>query len=250
MAVTMDGNAGCIGASSLGQHGPIKALAAALAVVAALWLASSHGYYALVDGLGLENGYDDAPFVFTAYYASWAAITAVWFRNELRERLVPGMVLADVGAMLPVLALFALFTAFVLPGLPPVSAWLAPPNPPEFMFASGWYYLPKSADILFQQVLVASLIRTAAGLRFGLKPIAIGLAATFGGFHLLLALDGFSPLYVARFTLAATLFGLVAPWLYLRTANGFRWAYSLHWSFYALDATITRLVLAAPPPLF
>ncbi len=248
--MTSNSSTDCIGASKAGLHEQLPTLAATLAVVAALWLASSQGYYALVGRLGLENGYDDAPLVFTAYYATWTAIALLWFRNALAARLAPGMVMADVRAMLPLLVLFALFTALVLPGLPPVSAWLAPPNPPEFMFASGWYYLPKSADILFQQVLVASLIRTAASLRLGLKSIAIGLAVTFGGFHLLLALDGFSPFYVARFTLAATLFGFVAPWLYLRTANGFRWAYSLHWSFYALDATITRLVLAAPPPLF
>lgn len=222
-------------------------MGAALAGVAAFWLASSYGYYALAHAWGLESGYEEAPFVFAAYYLTWTTVALFWFRGVLSERLVRTMVAADVRAMTPVLAIFAFFVAIVLPTLPEVSAWRAPPNPPEFMFASGWYYLPKSADILFQQVLVASTIRTAAKVQFSLKTIVIGLGLVFGGFHLLLALDGFIALYVARFTLAASLFGLVAPYLYLRTKHGFRWAYTLHWSFYALDATITHLVLAVPP---
>ena len=222
-------------------------MTATLASVAALWSASSYGYYALVDMLGLESGYNDAPLVMTAYYLMFTAIALVWFRRVLSERLIPAMVRADIRAMLPVLAAFALFVTILLPLFPDVSIRRAPPDPPEFMFASGWYYLPKSADILFQQVLVASMIRTAAQLRFRLRTIAIGLGLAFGGFHLLLALDGFTALYVTRFTFAAMVFGCVAPYLYLRTRHGFRWAYSLHWSFYALDATITHFLLAVPP---
>ncbi len=232
---------------STGCENASPMMAAAVASVAVFWLASSWGYYALADALGVDSGYDGAPVVFAAYYLTWTAVALFWFRRVLSHRLVRAMAVTDLWAMTPVLAVFALFIGIVLPSLPEVSVWRAPSNPPEFMFASGWYYLPKSADILFQQVLVASMILTAAKLRFSLTAIAIGLGLAFGGFHLLLALYGFTPLYVARFTLAASLFGLVAPYLYLRTQGGFRWAYSLHWSFYALDATVTHFVLAVPP---
>jgi hypothetical protein len=106
--------------------------------------------------------------------------------------------------------------------------------------------VPKSADILFQQVLVAALISTASRAGFGLRAVSAGMAVAFGLFHLLLALDGFTPFYVARFTIAATLFGALLPYLYLRVRGGFRWAYSLHWSFYAADAALTHVLLAAP----
>lgn len=115
------------------------------------------------------------------------------------------------------------------------------------MFASAWYYLPKSADILFQQILVAGLVPTASRAGYGTDTIAFGMAAAFGGFHLLLAFDGFTPTYVTRFALSATLFGALLPYLYLRSRKGFRWAYSLHLGFYALDATLTHVILAAPP---
>lgn len=217
-----------------------------LASVAVLWSASSAGYYGLVEKLGLESGYNEAPFAFFIYYLLWTGIALFWFRNVLSNPLTQPSTFANLKSMLPLMALCAVFVAVILPSLPPVSMWRAPADPPEFMFASGWYYLPKSADILFQQVLVAAIIHTAAGLKFRLITIAFGLSIVFGGFHLLLALDGFSPFYVTRFTAAACAFGLIAPYLYLRCRNGFRWAYGLHWSFYAVDATITHILLAVP----
>lgn len=217
-----------------------------LVSVAVLWSASSTGYYALVNKLGLESGYNEAPVAFFIYYLLWTGIALFWFRNVLSDQLTQTNTFANLRAMLPLMAACVLFVAVILPSLPPVSMWRAPADPPEFMFASRWYYLPKSADILFQQVLVAAIIHTAAGLKFRLITIAIGLSIVFGGFHLLLAFDGFSPNYVARFTAAACMFGLIAPYIYLRWLNGFRWAYGLHWSFYAVDATITHFLLAAP----
>ncbi|MEP3596645.1 hypothetical protein [Parvibaculum sp.] len=100
----------------------------------------------------------------------------------------------------------------ILPLLPDVSVERAPPNPPEFMFASAWYYLPKSADILFQQILVAAVVLGAARAKIGLGVISVGMAALFDGVHLLLILDEFTPLYVARFTIAATIFGFAIPY--------------------------------------
>lgn len=230
-----------------GMEYPAATLGLALLSVAALWSASSYGYYALVDALGLESGYNDAPALFAAYYLIWTGLAVLWFRRVLAGSLVRRKIVAHAVAMVPVMAVFTVFVAVILPSLPPVSVWRAPSDPPEFMFASGWYYLPKSADILFQQILVASMIYTAAQLKLRLMTIAIGMGLIFGGFHILLAFDGFLPLYVARFTIAATLFGLVVPYLYLRMKHGFRWAYGLHWSFYAFDAAATHLILAVPP---
>ncbi len=222
-------------------------LGRAVLIVAALWLVSSQAYYALVTALGLEGGYDAAPVLFATYYLAWAAV-AIWlFRALIADNLGHTTVAREGLVMLPVLVGFALFVVYGLPLLPKVSDLRAPSEPPEFMFASAWYYLPKSADILFQQVLAAGLILTAARAGYRLWPIAVGMAVAFGGFHLLLAFDGHTPTYVTRFTLSATAFGAVLPYLYLRLRSGFRWAYVFHWGFYAVDATLTHLILAAPP---
>ena len=219
----------------------------AVLIVIALWLVSSQLYYTLVDTLGLESGYDGSPALFSVYYLAWSAL-AVWFFRPLMVHGLNRKAVAREGlVMLAILLGFAIFATYGLSFFPKVSTVRAPADPPEFMFASAWYYLPKSADILFQQTLAVGLILTAARVGYGRRTIAVGMATAFGGFHLLLAFDGFTPIYVTRFTLSATLFGALLPYLYLRTGNGFRWAYSLHWAFYALDATLTHFILAAPP---
>ncbi|QCO57397.1 hypothetical protein EOK75_16915 (plasmid) [Pseudorhodobacter turbinis] len=219
----------------------------AIVIVTILWLASSQGYYQIVATLGLESGYDNAPVLFAAYYLGWAALTLWLFRTLITTSLNQSTLAREGVMLLPVLAGFALFVVYGLPLLPKVSILRAPFDPPEFMFASAWYYLPKSADILFQQTLAAGIILTAARSGYRLLPITIGMAMAFGGFHLLLAFDGFTPTYVFRFTLSATLFGALLPYLYLHARHGFRWAYALHWGYYALDATVTHFILAAPP---
>ncbi|MDF1855845.1 hypothetical protein [Pseudooceanicola sp.] len=236
---------GCDGTSRTAA--PAWQLVRAVMIVATLWLVSNQVYYRLVDALGLDSGYDGAPFLFTAYYLAWSAF-AVWlFRPLIVQSLDRDVVAREGLFLLPVLLGFALFVIYGLSVFPKVSTVRAPPDPPEFMFASAWYYLPKSAEILFQQTLVAGLILTAARAGYAIVSIALGMAAAFGGFHLLLAFDGFTSVYVTRFTLSATLFGALLPYFYLRTRNGFRWAYSLHLGFYALDATLTHFILAAPP---
>lgn len=229
-----------------GPGAAVRSLWPTFALVAGFWSISSWGYYALVDALSLESGYDDAPILFAAYYLGWSSLVLLAFRHVFKGQLSRPILLGHAAALAPVLLAYGAFVAFVLPLLPDVSSLRAPANPPEFMFASAWYYVPKSADILFQQVLVASMVLVA--WRAGIRLVAISLlmAVLFGGFHLMLAFDGFTATYVTRFTIAAAIFGLVIPWIYLRTRHGFRWAYGLHWGFYALDAVITHLVLAVP----
>lgn len=223
------------------------ATARAVLVAALFWLVSMRAYYALVAALDLERGYDGAPILFTAYYLGWTAIALLVFRRVIAASVARATVARETLIMVPILAGFAVFVIYVMPFFPKVSPLRAPSEPPEFMFASAWYYLPKSADILFQQTLVAALILTAARAGYSLRVIAAGTALAFGGLHLMLAFAGFTALYVARFSLSAAVMGAVLPYLYLRCSRGLRWAYTLHCGFYALDATLTHFILAAPP---
>tara|TARA_R100000687_G_scaffold81402_1_gene78369 strand:- start:4211 stop:4951 length:741 start_codon:yes stop_codon:yes gene_type:complete len=217
------------------------------ATVAVLWIVSSWCYYALVDALSLDSGYNDAPIVFAIFYIVWSGIALILFRSVLAVHTTPRRLVGHVIALAPIMLIYAFYVTVLLPLLPDVSVKRAPANPPEFMFASAWYYLPKSIDILFQQILVAAMILGAHRARISLRMMSVGLALLFGGLHLLLIFDGMTLLYVTRFTIAATIFGLLLPYLYLRTRNGFRWAYGMHWSFYAVDAAVTHLLLAVPP---
>lgn len=84
-------------------------------------------------------------------------------------------------------------------------------------------------------------------LKLGLVRMSLFIAVLFGGFHLSLALTGATAFYVARYTVAATLFGAVYPYLVLRRRNGFIWAFGLHWGFYAFDTTLGHFAFAAGP---
>ena len=202
-----------------------------------------------MDAIGLETGYDDAPFRFAAYRSGWTTLALAAFRIVRSDELMRPRLTGHAMALAPILAAYGAFVALALPLLPEVSVWRAPPRLPEFMFASAWYYLPKSADILLQQVLVAAMVRCAHAAGMPIRAIALMMATLFGGLHLTLALDGFTALYAARFTVAATLFGLLAPHLCVRKRRGFAWAYGLHWGFYVADADVTHLVLAVPPTI-
>ena len=235
-----------VGAVVALRQAPIAQLFPTLLTAAFLWTISSWGYYAVVEVLGLERGYDQAPFTFVTYYLAWSLIAMFAFRRALARELTTVSIANHAIALFPILILIGLFSTLVLPLFPDISVFRAPPNPPEFMFSSAWYYLPKSTDILFQQVMIAAIVRTADHLKIRIVYIAFLLATMFGGIHLTLALDGFTSLYVARFTAAAVIFGFCAPFLYLRVKHGFRWAYTAHFTFYLLDSVLTHLLLAVP----
>ncbi len=110
------------------------------------------------------------------------------------------------------------------------------------MAATPWYFLPKSAEILFQQVLITTLIAGFHRIGLPLRTTAILIAPGFGAVHLSLAFEGKNTFYVSRYTIAATTFGFVAPYLQSRRRNGFVLSYGLHRSFYAADLTVAHFI--------
>ena len=77
---------------------------------------------------------------------------------------------------------------------------------------------------------------------FTLKHISLACGALFGGMHLLLAFDTVSWSYVVRFSVVATLFGLIFPVLILRVRNGLAYSFAVHWFYYALTVFLARAV--------
>jgi len=130
----------------------------------------------------------------------------------------------------------------ILPALPPFQ-WPAEwGTPPDLPLANTLYFLPKSIEILFQQLLVIALVLTLAAEGFSLRKTSIFCALMFGGVHVLLVFDQVPWSFVIRFVVLATGFGLVFPVLILRVRNGFAYAYALHWGYYALTIYLARAV--------
>ncbi len=225
------------------------ALLPTLLQIAAIWVASDLGYYFLLPALGIEASYNAGAIGAALYYVFWLGIAAItfwplygtwalysrWamFENRLAGSLIWSV--AFVGC--------ALFAAYVLPSLPS-AAWTQSWSPPEIRVATSWYFLPKSIEILFQQLLILALVLALSAQRCSLRQIALCCAALFGGMHALLAFGGMPLGYVIRFMVAASAFGFVFPYLLLRVPNGLAYSYILHWLYYAVSVVMPHIFAA------
>lgn len=214
------------------------------AIVAALWSLSSYLYFWLEPRVGAQIGYNDAPIVFAFFYALWSAMAFAIFQRDYR-RLGDLSATWGRGAAIAVAvfvaAAFVLTVAFKLPTM----EWDRPNTPVQFFHATGWYAVPKSMEILFQQLLVAALVAAVWRQGYRLWQISCVVAVLFGAFHLTLGLSYPNPLYVMRYSVAATIFGALVPVFLLRVPNGFLISYAVHWIYYAVDYVAIHLVFGA-----
>ena len=220
-------------------------LALVLVEIVAVWVVSDVGYYQLLSLLGIGSSYSTHPFVLGAYYLGWAGVALFifwplyqrWKTIDVRASMFVTTIATSI------LAAFYLF--YVLPMFPPIH-WAHAWRPPtELLTASGWYFLPKSIEIVLQQLLVAAMVLAFEVRKFSLRAISLWSAVLFGGIHLLMVLDGSSPAYVAIFTASAVAAGLLFPYLMLRIKNGFIYSYFIHWGFYAVVVVLSRMFFTA-----
>lgn len=219
-----------------------------VATVAGLWVASDLGFYVLLPALGVTPDYNASGMAVALFYAYWVGLSvilfwpvyATWPQHARWPTFARPLVSAAVWTLFFAVAVG--FVAWGMPALPPFDA-TGRANPPDLPQADPWYFLPKSVDILFQQLLVVALVLALAGRGQSLRRMSLTCAALFGVSHVLLLLGGAPPGYVLRFTVMATLFGLCFPWLLLRVRNGLAYSYMLHWAFYALALIVARVDL-------
>jgi hypothetical protein len=229
------------------KQGSASPLPATLARIAAVWVLSDLSFYLLLPSLGLTASYNAGSVAVSVHYVYWIGIALItfwplyaeWGREGPRsafERRLASYLLWSVA-----FCGFVLFAAYVLPHLPP-PAWSQPWDPPEIRVATPLYFLPKSIEILFQQLLIVALVLALAARGHGLRQISVTCALAFGGVHALLALGGMPAGYVLRFMVAATAFGFVFPVLILKIPNGLAYSYILHWIYYAVTVAMPRLL--------
>ena len=213
-------------------------------IVAGTWTLSSLGYFQLEPMLQAEIGYNDAPISFAVYYAFWAVRVLVIFRQSFPRAGDLSVTPVRLGVMALMLTAFAIFAMGVLPRLPQME-WTRTQSPVEFFWANSWYFLPKTVEILFQQILIAALVFALARLRLRTRTISLLVAGMFGAFHLTLALSYPNPVYVLRYSVAAALFGALVPWVLINLRHGFLITFGIHWAYYALDAIAIHFVFAS-----
>jgi hypothetical protein len=229
---------------------PNIALVQTVGAIAGLWAASDIGYYYLLPALGQRARYSDGPVAAALYYTFWVGIAVIafwpvyaswpryakWATFESRLTSIVVWTIAFAASVL--------FAAYVLPQLPQFIA-KKDVGVPELPLATPWYFLPKSVEILYQQLLVVALVLTLAAEKYSLKRISLWCAGLFAVTHLLLVFDDVPWGYVARFTVLASLFGLAFPYLILRVPNGFAYSYVVHWAYYATTVVMARASLGS-----
>ena len=236
-------------ASDSSATAPGPTLGRTLAQIAGIWALSDIGFYVVLPWLGLPARYNTDPVTVSVHYLYWIGIAVItfwplyarwprygqWptFENRLTSYLI--WTLAFGGC--------AMFATFVLPSLPPLE-WTEAWTPPELRVATSAYFLPKSVEILFQQLLIVAFVLCLAEQNISLLRISIYCALSFGATHLLLAFGGVPTAYVVRFMVSATVFGSIFPYLVLRVPNGLAYAYVIHWIYYAASVLLAHLVFA------
>lgn len=217
-----------------------------VAQIAAIWIVSDAGYYFLLPLFGVQASYNTGSLAVTLYYGFWLGIAVItfwpvyasWPRyahwNTFENRLTSLIVwsLAFMGSIL--------FAAYVLPLLPPVK-WTESWNPPEVRVATSLYFLPKSIEILFQQLLVVALVLALSAQQYSIRKISVYCAVVFGGSHVLLAFGSVPVGYVIRFMVSAAVFGFIFPYLILRVRNGLAYSYMIHWLYYAASVVMPHI---------
>ena len=212
-----------------------------VAQIASIWAASEVGYYILFPAFGINAKYNDNPIAVAAYYSFWILVAVINFWHIYKDwRPVENRERAYALLSLLFIAITA-FIYFVFPLLPAIN-WTESWDAPEIMLATPWYFLPKSIDILLQQLLISALVLAFSAKKYGPNAISWWSAFIFGGAHLLLVFWGMPLGYIIRFTLSAVIFAFIFPRLILKTPNGFLYSYALHWLYYALTVVMAHAI--------
>jgi hypothetical protein len=211
--------------------------------IAAIWVISDIGYYVFLPALGFGGGYVANPVQITIYYSFWLIFTLFSFWNIYKElRTIENRVSTYIFVSLFSIGI-ALYLAYVLPLFPTQGAYRIWQAPSDLLLATPWYFLPKSMDILLQQLLVVAMVLAFSFQGYSVRTISVWCAILFGGAHLLLVFGGKDFIYVSTFISAAVFASFVFPYLILKVKNGFVYSYFLHWLFYAVVIVLARVIL-------
>ena len=213
--------------------------------IVAVWTLANIGYYLVFPKLGLSLSYNSSPVEIAVYFFIWAIISVITFWSVYKKWL-------RFDSHIWVYAVLSLGSAILLGGLIHVFSLLPVVSGPllssysDILYASPWYFLPKSFEILVQQLLVTVLILELY-FRFNtLNSVIKGYALCFGGAHIVLyLLNGAPAPYSLFMTSGAFLSSFIFPYLIIKVRGGFVYAYMIHFVFYFI---LAMLLHAWPPP--
>lgn len=208
-------------------------LATQVGVLALLWLACWGASFGMI-----RRGvtYIENPVLTSALFLAFSVPVVVvgWRRLEpLAGQITAAPCIAFALAVALTIVMYALIPRFLR--RPDV---LIARHPEEFYLRMDSRYLvPKSFEVLFQQLVIVALTLLLAETGLSVTAVVFAFLGIFGALHLpMFLVIGRGPgLYygVASVTLAAAF-----PVLILRVHSGFLYSYAAHWFFYTVIALV------------
>jgi hypothetical protein len=205
----------------------------AVGVLALIWLACwGVSFWLIRQGIT----YVDNPLITSLTFLSFSVPLVVLHWRRLEP--LAGQVTA---AALVALLFAAVLTILVYAAVPnrfrrPVG--LIARHPEEFYLRMDYRYLvPKTFEVLFQQLVIVVLTLLLAATGLSLTGVVLGFLCIFGLLHLPM-------LRIVRkavglsYGIASVTLAAVFPILILRVDSGFIYSYTAHWFFYTIAALV------------
>ncbi|MEK7509866.1 MAG: hypothetical protein AAB605_04090 [Patescibacteria group bacterium] len=194
-----------------------------------LWVAAYAGFILILPLLGLTLSYTETPLLSAAYYVAWIAVALFFFPKTLTRVHLDQSRNAYV-ALAVFVSLTAFFYSSVLPSLSEYGA-ITVQSGNFFLGATPAFFLPKMAELVFQQLLIAALVLSIASFDNNVFFVSLLYGPLFAIGHVLVLLEvpaAFVELVIVGAVVSAATF----PYLILRVRNGFIYSFMLHWAFY------------------
>ncbi len=208
--------------------------------IAAVWTLANIGYYLILPQLGLSLSYNSSPLAIALYFFLWICLTVYYFWDVFEKWYKNQTNIWDEIVISFLLVLFFLTLTYFFSKLPALDKPLPPY--PDLFFATALYFLPKSVEILVQQLLIAVIVLVLSFKLSSLKSIVLGYATVFGGAHVaLFFLNNSSFIYPVLMTISAFISSMFFPYLILKVRYGFIYSYLIHFLFYMILATIFHI---------
>lgn len=204
----------------------------AFVLAAVIWMAATLSYYWLLVPLGVEDGLNDAAVFSAVFYTAWAAVAFLAFRRSHFGWLTAEMLRRYVRPVIFLAIMLFAIAAIGIPSLPGLPLG-SPDDPPHPFEMSSAYFLPKSAEIILQQILIAVITIELKSHQLTDIKVAALVGLLFGSAHMMLAYIYPELFVVVRLTVAGSFLGALAAWLMLRLRGGFLVSYTVHWGLYA-----------------
>ncbi|MEK7063353.1 MAG: hypothetical protein AAB955_01515 [Patescibacteria group bacterium] len=216
-----------------------------VAKILGIWIAANVCYYQVLPLAGINLSYNTAPLVLSVYFLVWVVVSLVAFKDVYKKwlRAEYWMWLYVVQSITAAIIIWCALLVFpFLPGLH--GPLLAPYS--DLLFATPWYFLPKSIEILLQQVLIVTFILELSRRLQSFTKVLVWYALCFGGIHVVYYLVGSAPpAYAGMMSIGALMSTAVFPYLILRVRGGFVYAFMIHLLFYIF---LALLLQTWPPP--